>query len=68
MVTNTKEYMRQYQAKRRALLKSKEIVKNVKIEMSVEELLKVAADDKRFFIRAIKKCDDIYTITLELEN
>ena len=68
MVTNTKEYMRQYQAKRRALLKSKEIVKNVKIEMSIEELLKVAADDKRFFIRAIKKCDDIYIITLELEN
>lgn len=74
MVTNTKEYMREYQAKRRAQLR---IVKNVKnftlmivknLDVDERKILLQAADaDKRFIIRKIISRGKDIIITLELE-
>ena len=47
MVTNTKEHMREYQAKRRAELKSKESVKNVKKVVKNNKMLNIALERLR---------------------
>lgn len=77
MVTNDKEYMKLYQRERRANLKSKEIVKNVKnftlmvvknLDVDERKILLQAADaDKRFIIRKIISQGKDIIITLELE-
>lgn len=69
--------MREYQAKRRATLKSKEIVKNVKnftlevvknLDPDERKVLLQAADaDKRFIIGKIISQGTSIIITLELE-